>query len=85
MAPERVEEVAHHYELFDGVSPITDLTMRQADGLREVLAARGTPLPVYVGMRNWDPYLNDTLARMSQDGVRRAVGVIAAAHRSYSG
>ena len=42
------------------------------------------PLPVYVGMRNWDPYLRDTLSLMSRDGVRRAVGVIAAAHRSYS-
>ena len=39
---------------------------------------------VYVGMRNWHPYLRDTLAQMSRDGVRRAVGVIAAAHRSYS-
>lgn len=84
VAPDRVEEVAHHYELFDGVSPITELTYRQARGLREALAARGHALPVYVGMRNWHPYLLDTLAQMSRDGVRRAVGVIAAAHRSYS-
>jgi ferrochelatase len=80
----RIEEVAHHYELFGGVSPLTALTMRQADGLRERLRERGNPMPVYVGMRNWDPYLKDTLATMSRDGVRRAVGVIAAAHRSYS-
>ena len=39
---------------------------------------------MYVGMRNWHPYLKDTLARMAADGVRRAVGVLAAAHRSYS-
>ncbi|HVJ27516.1 MAG TPA: ferrochelatase [Vicinamibacterales bacterium] len=84
VSPERVEEVAHHYELFGGVSPITELTMRQAQGLRDALAASSHPLPVYVGMRNWDPYLRDTLAQMSRDGVRRAVGVIAAAHRSYS-
>ena len=80
----RIEEVAHHYELFGGVSPLTALTMRQADGLRERLRERGMPMPVYVGMRNWDPYLKDTLATMSRDGVRRAVGFIAAAHRSYS-
>jgi ferrochelatase len=42
------------------------------------------PLPVYVGMRNWHPYLEETLARMARDGVRRAIGFIAAAHRSYS-
>ena len=84
VSAERVEAVAHHYELFGGVSPITELTHRQAEGLCAALAARGRALPVYVGMRNWQPYLAETLARMSRDGVRRAVGVVAAAHRSYS-
>ena len=82
--PERVEEVAHHYELFDGVSPITELTRRQADGLRGRLIAAGRPLPVYIGMRNWHPLLPDTLKQMHADGKRRAVGFIAAAHHSYS-
>ena len=41
--PERVEEVAHHYELFGGVSPITELTRRQADGLRVTARGRGPP------------------------------------------
>jgi len=84
VTPERVEEVAHHYELFGGVSPLTALTRAQAAGMEERLRARGMPLRVYVGMRNWHPFLSDTLAAMSRDGVRRAVGVIAAAHRSYS-
>lgn len=82
--PERVEEVAHHYDLFGGISPLTELTGRQAEGLRARLHERGMPLPVYVGMRNWHPYLLETLTEMGQRGVRRAVGVIAAAHRSYS-
>jgi ferrochelatase len=85
VAPERVDEVAHHYERFGGVSPLTALTMRQAEGLRRRLAERGRALPVYVGMRNWHPYLADTLAEMARDGVRRAVAFVAAAHRSYSG
>ena len=41
-------------------------------------------LPVYVGMRNWHPLLPDTLSTMAKDGVRRAIGFICAAHRSYS-
>ena len=82
--PSRVEEVAHHYELFDGVSPLTDLTMKQAGLLRSRLSDRGMPMPVYVGMRNWHPFLADTLAEMSRAGVRRAVGFLAAAQRSYS-
>jgi ferrochelatase len=63
---------------------LNELTERQARGLAVRLKEAGLPLPVYVGMRNWDPYLKDTLARMSRDGIRRAIGFVAAAHRSYS-
>lgn len=82
--PERVEEVAVHYEHFGGVSPLTTLTLRQADGLRPRLAAAGLPLPVYVGMRNWHPYIADTLREMSDAGVVHAIAFIAAAQHSYS-
>jgi ferrochelatase len=84
VCPVRVEEVAHHYELFGGVSPITKLTRRQADGLRQRLEAAGQPLPVYVGMRNWHPLLTDTLREMYDAGARSTIGFIAAAHHSYS-
>lgn len=84
VSPERVEEVAHHYELFGGVSPITELTMRQARSLEAQLAVRGPSLKVFVGMRNWHPFLADTLSGMSRSGIRHALAVIMAAHRSYS-
>ena len=82
--PARVEEVARHYEHFGGISPITELTLQQATGLRRRLERDGPALPVFVGMRNWHPFLADTLREMAQAGVRRAVGFILAAHRSYS-
>lgn len=85
VSPERVEEVAHHYERFGGVSPLTEYTMQQARALEAGLGARGIALPVHVGMRNWHPFLGDTLREMSRDGRRRAIGVLASAHRSYSG
>jgi ferrochelatase len=80
----RLEEVARHYEQLGGASPITELTMRQARQLGARLAVRGLPLSVYVGMRNWHPLLVETLDAMARAGVRRAIGVLAAAHRSYS-
>jgi ferrochelatase len=85
VTPERVEEVAHHYERFGGVSPLTELTLKQAAALEAALRSRGVPLAVHVGMRNWHPFLADTLTAMSGAGVRRAIGVLAAAQRSYSG
>jgi ferrochelatase len=78
--PDRLEQVVHHYELIGGRSPLNALTFRQAERLAAALAASGTPLLVYVGMRNWAPYLADTLARMADAGVRTAVGVILAPH-----
>jgi ferrochelatase len=79
-----MDEVARHYEAFGGISPITELTRLQAEGLRRVLASRGVSLPVHVGMRNWHPYIVDTLAEMSRAGLRRVIGFIAAAHAGYS-
>ncbi len=84
VSAERVEAVAKHYERFGGVSPLTAITRRQADGLKVRLAARGLDVPVYLGMRNWHPLLPDTLRTMANDGIRRAVGLLCAAHRSYS-
>src|SRR3989475_1926635 len=80
--PERVEEVVRHYEAIGGRSPLRDLTFRQARQLEATLAAGGPVLPVYVGMRSWEPYLADTLARMAADGRRRAVAVILSPHAS---
>jgi len=80
--PERLEVVVHHYECIGGRSPLNDLTFRQARGLEAVLRADGPALPVYVGMRNWTPYLHETLQRMVADGVRRAIGIIMAAHQT---
>ena len=84
VSEERLEAVVKHYELFDGVSPLTAITQRQVAGLRERLQAEGPALPVYVGMRNWRPFLEDTLEEMGAVGITRALGLTLAAHHSYS-
>jgi ferrochelatase len=79
---ERLEEVARHYEAMPGGrSPLNALTEAQAAGLRRALERTGATLPVYVGMRNWHPYLPETLAHMARDGRRRALGLILSAFR----
>jgi protoporphyrin/coproporphyrin ferrochelatase len=83
--PERVAAVVRHYEIIGGRSPLNELTFRQARALEAELRANGPPLPVYVGMRNWTPFLHETLERMAADGVQRAVGVIMAAQQSDAG
>jgi ferrochelatase len=83
--PERIEEVVRHYVRIGGRSPLNELTGRQARGLEAELHAGGPALPVYVGMRNWTPYLHETIARMTADGVRRAVGIIMAPQQTDAG
>ncbi len=80
--PERLEEVAHHYELIGGRSPLNELTRRQAEGLRRVLKREGIFAPVYVGMRNWHPFFHETLAEMAARGHRRALGIILSAFQT---
>jgi ferrochelatase len=83
--PQRLEEVAHHYELFGGRSPLNDVTFRQAKALQEFLEREGRRLPVYVGMRNWRPYLHETLTQMATEGIQRALGFILSAQQNEAG
>ena len=80
--PERLEEVAHHYEEVGGKSPLNEITFRQANALQESLKNRGSPLSVYVGMRNASPFFSEAFKRMANDGVRRALGVILSSLRT---
>lgn len=82
---ERLEEVAHHYDRFGGVSPINEQNRRLAAALEAELAAAGMAVPVYLGNRNWHPLLADTIATMKRDGVTNALALIASAYSSYSG
>jgi len=75
--PERLEEVAHHYEQMPGGrSPLTELTLAQGRGLERALAEAGPALPVFVGMRNWHPFLHETLAEMARKDAHRTLAVI---------
>jgi ferrochelatase len=80
--PSRLEEVAHHYETVGGKSPLNEITVRQADALRKSLEAASVKIPVYVGLRNSSPFFVETLKRMANEGVPRALGFILSSHRT---
>lgn len=82
---ERLESVAEHYLHFGGVSPINAINRSLIGAIEAELAARGEKLPVYFGNRNWHPFIEDTVAQMKADGVRRAAVFSTSAWGGYSG
>jgi ferrochelatase len=71
-----IEEVKHRYALI-GRSPLTELTLKQGN-----LLARELGLPVYVGMRNWKPFIADAVRTMASDGIEHAVAICLAPQNS---
>ena len=71
---ERMLTVAEHYYHFEGKSPINEQTRELIAALQAEMERDGLKLPVYWGNRNWHPFLAETLEKMKQDGIRRAVG-----------
>jgi ferrochelatase len=82
--PDRLKDVASHYEHFGGKSPINDQNRALIAALGEELRQHGLDLPIYWGNRNWHPLLADTILQMRDDGVRRALAFVTAAYASYS-
>jgi ferrochelatase len=76
LPPQVVEEIKQRYSLI-GRSPLTEYTKKQGQAL-----ARQLKLPVYVGMRNWKPFIADAVRTMAADGVQRAIAICLAPHDS---
>lgn len=83
--PERMREVARHYQLFGGVSPINAQNRKLIAALERELQEHGPQLPVYWGNRNWHPLLADTLRQMKDNGIKNALAFFTSAYSSYSG
>jgi protoporphyrin/coproporphyrin ferrochelatase len=71
-----VDEITHRYALV-GSSPLTHWTLKQSYQLADLLH-----LPVYVGMRNWKPFISDVVRTMGADGITRAVVICMAPQNS---
>ena len=81
---ERLEEVAHHYRAFGGISPINAQNRALKAALEAELAARSIDLPVYWGNRNWAPYLEDAVAAAAAEGDTTLLAFATSAYSSFS-
>ena len=81
---ERLEEVAHHYRHFDGISPINAQNRALKAALEAELASRGVDLPVYWGNRNWAPYLEEAVQDAAASGHSNLLALATSAYSSFS-
>jgi ferrochelatase len=81
---ERLEEVAHHYRAFGGISPINEQNRGLKAALEAELERRGIELPVLWGNRNWAPYIADALTEANDRGLTRLIAIGTSAYSSYS-
>lgn len=80
MPEERLQAVAEHYHHFGGVSPLHEQNVQLQQQLQTIL-----PFPLYLGHRNWTPYVEETLKQIESDGHKKVLCLSTSAFGSYSG
>jgi len=76
LPPPVVEEIRHRYSLI-GFSPLPCWTLLQADQLSQSLQ-----MPVFVGMRNWKPFIGDAVKMIANKGYERVIAICLAPQNS---
>jgi ferrochelatase len=71
--PEMLTRARAKYEAIGGCSPLAPIAQEIAEALEARLAEEGTEVPVRVGMRYWDPYIEDAMRELVDDGCDRVV------------
>lgn len=73
--PETIQIIRDRYEQIGGKSPLREITAELADRLEKFLNQEGPQFKVYVGMRNWSPYIRDEVKRMKEDGIEKVIAL----------
>jgi protoporphyrin/coproporphyrin ferrochelatase len=81
LPPPVVEEIRHRYSLI-GFSPLACWTLLQADQLSQSLLSRSLKMPVFVGMRNWKPFIGDAVKAIAREGFERVIAICLAPQNS---
>jgi protoporphyrin/coproporphyrin ferrochelatase len=70
VSPQVLEEVSHRYAQIGGSSPLRHWTEVQAEALEKRLG-----VPVFYGMRNWHPFIRETMDRIRDSGAERLAAI----------
>jgi len=80
--PQEVDNLKERYRLVGGKTPLVSITLAQAKALQAKLAGDETRFPVYVGMKHWHPFIEDTIQEIVKEGADSIIGLALAPHYS---
>ncbi|MCP8615523.1 ferrochelatase [Salirhabdus salicampi] len=91
--PEMLEDLRSRYNAIGGISPLAKITKEQAQALEDELNESQDEIEfkAYLGLKHIDPYIEDAVEQMAQDGIEEAVSLVLAPHystfsvKSYNG
>jgi ferrochelatase len=83
-SPELIEELRNRYEAIGGISPLSRITSEQAEKLEKRLNELQNEIEfkMYLGLKHIEPFIEDTVKQMHEDGIEEAVSIVLAPHFS---
>lgn len=92
-APEMLQDLKDRYKAIGGISPLAKITLDQAKSLEEHLNAvqDEVQFKMYLGLKHIEPFVEDAVKQMKEDGIEEAVSIVLAPHfstfsiKSYNG
>ena len=82
-SPEMIKTIKERYREIGGKSPITGITRLQAQALQKQLEKKSdASLNVYIGMRHWNPFIKDTLSKITDEGCKKIIALCMTPQRS---
>jgi protoporphyrin/coproporphyrin ferrochelatase len=90
---EMIQDLRERYNAIGGISPLAKITLEQAKSLEAHLnqVQDEIEFKMYLGLKHIEPFIEDAVKQMYQDGIQEAVSIVLAPHfstfsvKSYNG
>lgn len=92
-APEMLQDLKDRYEAIGGISPLAKITVEQGEKLEQHLNKIQDEIEfkLFIGLKHIEPFIEDAVKEMHEDGITEAVSIVLAPHfstfsvKSYNG
>ncbi|MFC7063545.1 ferrochelatase [Halobacillus seohaensis] len=90
---EMLQDLRDRYDAIGGISPLARITKDQATALQDTLNEEQDDIDfkMYLGLKHIEPFVEDAVQQMADDGIEEAVSIVLAPHystfsvKSYNG